>query len=107
MQIVEPKSTRQCPSDCQEHRQRRSSETAAEDRRPDAACEDPPIYSSKLAGQPIVLSFCGINTDPPNPASGAFHAAFKFEEVGRSTIHQGSKSVRYLAFALLMIALTR
>jgi uncharacterized protein len=45
------------------------------------------------------LVVCEINTDPPNPASDAFHAAFKFEEVGRATIHQGSKSVRYLAFA--------
>jgi hypothetical protein len=57
MQIVEPKSTRQCASDCHEHRQRRPCETAAEDGRSDAACEDPPIYSSKIAGQPIVLSF--------------------------------------------------
>ena len=43
---------------------------------------------------------CEVNSDPPNPASDAFHAAFDFEEVGRATIHQGSKTVRYLARAL-------
>jgi predicted GNAT superfamily acetyltransferase len=43
---------------------------------------------------------CEVNSDPPNPASDAFHAAFEFEEVGRATIHQGSKTVRYLARAL-------
>ena len=46
------------------------------------------------------LVVCEINSDPPNPASDAFHAAFEFEEVGRATIHHGSKTVRYLARAL-------
>ena len=40
---------------------------------------------------------CEVNSDPPNPTSDAFHAAFEFEEVGRATIHEGSKTVRYLA----------
>jgi predicted GNAT superfamily acetyltransferase len=43
---------------------------------------------------------CEVNSDPPNPASDAFHAAFEFEEVGRATTHEGSKTVRYLARAL-------
>ena len=46
------------------------------------------------------LVVCEVNSDPPNPASHAFHAAFEFDEVGRATIHEGSKTVRYLARAL-------
>ena len=46
------------------------------------------------------LVVCEVNSDPPNPASDAFHAAFEFDEVGRATIHQGSKTVRYLARTL-------
>jgi len=44
---------------------------------------------------------CEINSDPPNPASDAFHAAFGCQEVGQATIHEGSKAVRYLAHALI------
>jgi uncharacterized protein len=40
---------------------------------------------------------CEVNSDPPNPASDAFHAAQGFAEVGSAAIHQGSKTVRYLA----------
>jgi len=47
------------------------------------------------AGHEIVG--CEVNSDPPNPASDAFHAAFGFSEVGRASIHGGAKSVRYLA----------
>ena len=43
---------------------------------------------------------CEVNSDPPNPASDAFHAAFEFQEVGHATIHGGSKTVRYLARAV-------
>jgi uncharacterized protein len=43
---------------------------------------------------------CEVNSDPANPASDAFHAAFEFQEVGQATIHKGSKTVRYLARAL-------
>jgi predicted GNAT superfamily acetyltransferase len=53
--------------------------------------------ASRAAHQLVV---CEVNSDPPNPASDVFHAAFEFEEVGRATIHHGSKTVRYLARAL-------
>ena len=47
------------------------------------------------AGHEIVG--CEVNSDPPNPASDAFHAGFGFAEVGRASIHGGAKTVRYLA----------
>ncbi len=40
---------------------------------------------------------CEVNVQPPNPASDLFHAALGFAEVGSATIHNGAKSVRYLA----------
>ena len=40
---------------------------------------------------------CEVNSDPPNPASDAFHAALGFVEVGSAAIHGGAKTVRYLA----------
>ena len=40
---------------------------------------------------------CEVNSDPPNPASDAFHAALGFSEVGLAAIHGGAKTVRYLA----------
>ena len=43
------------------------------------------------------LVVCEVNSDPPNPASEAFHARMAFDEVGRASILQGSKTVRYLA----------
>jgi len=39
---------------------------------------------------------CEVNSEPPNPASDAFHAALGFAEVGSARIHNGSKTVRYL-----------
>jgi len=39
---------------------------------------------------------CEVNSEPPNAASDAFHAALGFSEVGRASIHNGSKTVRYL-----------
>jgi predicted GNAT superfamily acetyltransferase len=39
---------------------------------------------------------CEVNSEPPNPASDAFHAALGFAEVGSASIHNGSKTVRYL-----------
>jgi predicted GNAT superfamily acetyltransferase len=50
------------------------------------------------AGHDIVV--CEFNRDPPNLASDAFHAAQGFAEVGQATIHEGSKTVRYLARAI-------
>jgi predicted GNAT superfamily acetyltransferase len=43
---------------------------------------------------------CEVNMQPPNPASDAFHAALGFVEVGSATIHDGSRTVRYLSCAL-------
>ena len=40
---------------------------------------------------------CEVNSRPPNPASDAFHAALGFIEVGTASIHEGSKTVRYLS----------
>ena len=44
--------------------------------------------------------FCEVNYDPPNPASEAFHIAMGFSEVGRATLADRGKSVRYLSRAL-------
>lgn len=45
------------------------------------------------AGHAIVT--CEVNSDPPNPASDAFHSALGFCEVGQASIHGGAKTVRY------------
>ena len=39
---------------------------------------------------------CEVNARPPNPVSDAFHAKLGFAEVGKGTIGDSSKSVRYL-----------
>ncbi|RWC48172.1 MAG: GNAT family N-acetyltransferase [Mesorhizobium sp.] len=44
-----------------------------------------------------MLVTCEVNTDPPNPASDAFHAALGFAEAGDAVIHGGKKAVRYYA----------
>lgn len=46
------------------------------------------------------LVCCEVNSDPPNVASDAFHAALGFREVGAQAIHGGAKTVRYLERAL-------
>jgi predicted GNAT superfamily acetyltransferase len=43
---------------------------------------------------------CEVNTQPPNPASDAFHARLGFAEVGRAVLPGGAKTVRYLRRAL-------
>ena len=53
---------------------------------------------ARRAGHDIVA--CEVNHDPPNPASGAFHAALGFGEIGRGSIHQTGKTVRYLVRVL-------
>jgi uncharacterized protein len=39
---------------------------------------------------------CEVNFRPPNPVSDAFHARFGFVEIGRATIDNTGKGVRYL-----------
>jgi predicted GNAT superfamily acetyltransferase len=46
------------------------------------------------AGHSCVV--CEINSEPPNPASHAFHEGLGFAELGSAAIHNGSKTVRYL-----------
>jgi predicted GNAT superfamily acetyltransferase len=53
------------------------------------------IGRAVAAGHNLVV--CEVNSDPPNPASDALHAALGFSEVGAASIHGGSKTVRYLA----------
>ncbi|WP_043159458.1 GNAT family N-acetyltransferase [Bradyrhizobium sp. Ai1a-2] len=43
---------------------------------------------------------CEVNVEPPNPSSDQFHKALGFEEVGRATMENGAKTVRYLSVAL-------
>ncbi|TJV44101.1 MAG: GNAT family N-acetyltransferase [Mesorhizobium sp.] len=50
---------------------------------------------ARRAGHTLVT--CEVNSDPPNPASDAFHAALGFAEVGDAVIHGGEKAVRYYA----------
>ncbi|WP_342363190.1 GNAT family N-acetyltransferase [Terrarubrum flagellatum] len=50
---------------------------------------------ASLRGHGLIV--CEVNSDPPNPASDAFHAALEFHEVGAASIHGGAKSVRYFA----------
>ncbi len=57
------------------------------------------FQAARLAGHDRVV--CEVNSDPPNPASDAFHAALSFVEVGHASIHGGTKTVRYLARPLL------
>src|SRR5690606_37983578 len=54
--------------------------------------------AAREAGHDRVV--CEVNSDPPNPASDAFHAALGFVEVGHATIHGGRKTVRYLSRSL-------
>jgi predicted GNAT superfamily acetyltransferase len=43
---------------------------------------------------------CEVNSNPPNPASDAFHVALGFVEVGAASVYDGSRTVRYLSCAL-------
>lgn len=48
---------------------------------------------AKQAGHERVV--CEVNIEPPNLVSEAFHRAMSFDEVGKATIHDGTKTVRY------------
>lgn len=48
---------------------------------------------ARAAGHDIAA--CEVNSDPPNPASDAFHAALCFREVGTASIYGGERTVRY------------
>jgi predicted GNAT superfamily acetyltransferase len=56
------------------------------------------LERARRAGHRVVA--CEVNIDPPNPASDALHAALGFAEVGRATIREAEKTVRYLARAI-------
>ena len=43
---------------------------------------------------------CEVNSDPPNPASNAFHASLGFAEMGQAKLDDGTKTVRYLSLEL-------
>jgi uncharacterized protein len=45
---------------------------------------------------------CEVNSDPPNPASDAFHAALGFAEVGKAQLAHSGKTVRYLCRDLIV-----
>lgn len=51
--------------------------------------------AARAAGHARIV--CEVNSDPPNPASDAFHAALGFVPVGAAEIHGGKKTVTYLA----------
>jgi uncharacterized protein len=51
--------------------------------------------AARSAGHTIVCA--EINSDPPNPASDAFHAALGFETVGSAFLPDRGKTVRYIA----------
>jgi predicted GNAT superfamily acetyltransferase len=42
-----------------------------------------------------VVVTCEVNSDPPNPASDAFHAALGFRIVGEAAVYGGARTVRY------------
>ena len=55
---------------------------------------------NRATGAGHTLVVCEVNSDPPNPASDAFHDALGFSEIGHAAIHGGAKTVRYLACSL-------
>jgi predicted GNAT superfamily acetyltransferase len=50
--------------------------------------------AARAAGHQRIV--CEVNSDPPNPASDAFHAQLGFAPVGTAAIHGGAKTVTYL-----------
>lgn len=51
--------------------------------------------AARAAGHTRIV--CEVNSDPPNPASDAFHARLGFAEVGSAVLPGGAKTVRYLS----------
>lgn len=51
------------------------------------------FVTAKLAGHDKIV--CEVNSEPPNPASDAFHEALGFVEVGGAHLQAKEKSVRY------------
>jgi len=49
--------------------------------------------AARAAGHVRVV--CEVNSNPPNPASDAFHAGLGFVEVGAAVLPGGGKAVRY------------
>lgn len=56
------------------------------------------IAAARIAGHTLLCA--EVNIDPPNPISGAFHAALGFVEVGRAHLPDRGKTVQYLERAL-------
>ena len=50
------------------------------------------------SGHEVIV--CEVNSDPPNPASDAFHRAMAFTEMGDAQLDDRGKTVRYLRRAL-------
>jgi hypothetical protein len=58
------------------------------------ALYDDLFAAAEAAGHERIV--CEVNSDPPNPASEAFHAALGFVPVGTAEILGGEKTVTYL-----------
>lgn len=56
------------------------------------------IAAARAAGHSVLCA--EVNIDPPNPISGAFHAAQGFVEVGRAVLRDRGKTVQYLERAV-------
>jgi predicted GNAT superfamily acetyltransferase len=59
------------------------------------------------AGSGHEVIVCEVNSDPPNPASDAFHQALGFTEIGDAHLEDRGKTVRYLRRALTDAARSR
>lgn len=56
--------------------------------------------TERARGAGHAMLCCEINSDPPNPASDAFHARQGFAPVGEALLAESGKTVRYLAKSL-------